>query len=240
MVHTLDVRDVFGSIRCPTLVLHRRDSGWLGVAHGRYIAERIAGARFVELPGADVLLPTEHPEVSLALVEEVVTGATSHAESDRVLATLLFTDIVGATERAAAIGDRPWRDLLGRYDEAVRREIARFRGRVIDTAGDGVFASFDGPARAIRCAVEMSRSIRALGLEVRTGVHTGECEVAGDKIAGIAVHFGARVMSHAGAGETVVSSTVKDLVAGSGIEFADHGTHALKGVPGEWRLYRVV
>ena len=238
MAHTLDVRDVLPSILCPTLVLHRRDV-WIRIDHGRYIAERIPGARFVELPGADMPLPTEHPEVSLGLVAELVTGSRSAAEADRVLATVLFTDIVGSTERAAAIGDRAWRDLLERYHGTVRREIARFRGRPIDTAGDGVFASFDGPARAIRCATEMGRAVRTLGLELRTGVHTGECEIAGDKIAGIAVHVGARVMSHAGPGETVVSSTVKDLVAGSGIEFADHGTHTLKGVPGEWRLFRV-
>ena len=240
MVHTLDVRDVLPSIRCPTLVLHRRESDWLGIDHGRYIAAHIPGARFVELPGADVTLATEHAEVSLGLVEELVTGSTSSAEADRVLATVLFTDIVGSTERAAAIGDRAWRDLLDRYHAAMRREIARFRGREIDTAGDGIFASFDGPARAIRCATEMSRAVRTLGLELRTGVHTGECEVAGDKIAGIAVHVGARVMSHAGPGETVVSNTVKDLVAGSGIEFADRGAHTLRGVPGEWRLFRVV
>ena len=240
MVHTLDVRKVLPSIRCPTLVLHRREGGWIGIDHGRYLAAQIPGARFVELPGADVTLATEHPEVSLGLVEELVTGSTSSAEADRVLATVLFTDIVGSTERAAAIGDRAWRDLLDRYHAVMRREIARFRGREIDTAGDGIFASFDGPARAIRCATEMSRAVRTLGLELRTGVHTGECEVAGDKIAGIAVHVGARVMSHAGPGETVVSTTVKDLVAGSGIEFADHGTHTLKGVPGEWRLFRVV
>ena len=239
MVHTLDVRNVLPSIRCPTLVLHRRERGMIGPEHGRFIAEQIQGARFVDLPGADAMFATEYPEITLALVEELVTGSTSAPEADRVLATVLFTDIVGSTERAAAIGDRAWRDLLDRYYAAVRREIARFRGREIDTAGDGFFASFDGPARAIRCAGEMSRAVRALGLEIRSGVHTGECQIAGDKLAGIAVHVGARVMSQAGAGETIVSSTVKDLVAGSGIEFVDRGTHALKGVPGDWRLFLV-
>jgi class 3 adenylate cyclase len=239
MVHTLDVRNVLSSIRCPTLVLHRRDRDWVGIEHGRYIAERIPGARLVELPGSDLTLATEHPELTLGLVEELVTGSTTLQEADRVLATVLFTDIVGSTERAAAIGDRAWRDLLERYYGEVRREIARFRGREIDTAGDGVFAAFDGPARAIRCASAMGRAVRPLGLELRTGIHTGECELAGDKIAGIAVHVGARVMSHAGPGETLVSSTVRDLVAGSGIEFVDRGAQALKGIPGEWRLFSV-
>jgi class 3 adenylate cyclase len=239
MVHTLDVRNVLSSVRCPTLVLHRRERGWVGIEHGRYIAENIPGARFVELPGSDVALATEHPELTLGLIEELVTGSTTIQEADRVLATVLFTDIVGSTEHAAAIGDRAWRDLLERYYAVLRRELARFRGREIDTAGDGLFAAFDGPARAIRCASAMEREVRSLGLELRAGVHTGECETAGDKIAGIAVHVGARVMSHAGAGETLVSSTVKDLVAGSGIEFVDRGAHALKGIAGEWRLFAV-
>jgi class 3 adenylate cyclase len=239
MVHTLDVRNVLSSIRCPTLILHRRDHGWVGVEHARYIAERIAGARFVELPGSDVSLATEHPEISLGLIEELVTGSTTIPDADRVLATVLFTDIVASTERAAAIGDRAWRDLLESYYAVVRRELVRFRGREIDTAGDGVFATFDGPARAIRCAGAMGRAVRSLGLELRTGIHTGECELAGEKIAGIAVHVGARVMSHAGPGETLVSSTVRDLVAGSGIEFVDRGAQTLKGVPGEWRLFSV-
>lgn len=239
MVHTLDVRNVLSSIRCPTLVLHRRERGLVGIDHGRYIAEKISGARFVELPGADVTLATEHPELTLGLIEELVTGSTTIPDADRVLATVLFTDIVGSTERAATIGDRAWRDLLESYYAVVRRELARFRGREIDTAGDGVFATFDGPARAIRCAGAMGRAVRSLGLELRTGIHTGECELAGDKIAGIAVHVGARVMSYASPGETLVSSTVRDLVAGSGIEFVDRGAQTLKGVPGEWRLFSV-
>jgi class 3 adenylate cyclase len=239
MVHTLDVRNVLSSIRCPTLVLHRRERGLVGIDQGRYIAEKISGARFVELPGADVPLATEHPELTLGLIEELVTGSTTIPDADRVLATVLFTDIVSSTERAAAIGDRAWRDLLESYYAVVRRELVRFRGREIDTAGDGVFATFDGPARAIRCAGAMGRAVRSLGLELRTGIHTGECELAGDKIAGIAVHVGARVMSHAGPGETLVSSTVRDLVAGSGIEFVDRGAQTLKGVPGEWRLFSV-
>jgi class 3 adenylate cyclase len=239
MVHTLDVRNVLSSIRCPTLVLHRRERGLVGIEHGRYIAEKISGARFVELPGADMSLATEHPELTLGLIEELVTGSTRIPDADRVLATVLFTDIVRSTERAAVIGDRAWRDLLENYLAVVRRELVRFRGREIDTAGDGVFATFDGPARAIRCAGAMGRAVRSLGLEVRTGIHTGECELAGDKIAGIAVHVGARVMSHAEPGETLVSSTVRDLVAGSGIEFVDRGAQTLKGVPGEWRLFSV-
>jgi class 3 adenylate cyclase len=238
MVHTLDVRGVLSSIRCPTLVLHRRERGWIGMEHGRYIADRIPGARFIELPGADVMLATEYPEISLGLVEELVTGSATQAEPDRVLATVLFNDIVGSTERAATIGDRAWRDLLVGYHAIVRREVTRFRGRVIDTAGDGVLASFDGPARALRCAAELAGAVREIDVDVRTGVHTGECLIAGDKLAGIAVHVGARVMSHAGPGETLVSSTVKDLVAGSGITFVDRGTHVLKGVPGEWRLFQ--
>ena len=172
-------------------------------------------------------------------VEEFLTGVRHHAEADRVLATVLFSDIVGSTERAAQMGDRQWRDLLESYYTLGRRELTRFRGREVDTAGDGFFAAFDGPARAIRCAEAIRERVRPLGIEIRAGLHTGECEVIGHKVGGIAVHIGARVASLARAGEVLVSGTVKDLVAGSGLQFQDRGTHALKGVPGDWRLYAV-
>ncbi len=237
MSHLLDMRSLLPAIRCPTLVLQRSAYAMSEVAHGRYIAEHVPDARFVEIPGRDGTLATEHADEILDTVEEFLTGSRRGPEVDRVLATVLFTDIVGSTERAAAMGDREWLGLLDRYYGAVRREVGRLRGREIDTAGDGFFVTFDGPARAIRCAAEIRRAVRALGLEVRTGIHAGECEMAGDKIGGIAVHVGARIVSLAGAGEILVSSTVRDLVTGSGLEFADRGSHALKGVPGEWRLY---
>jgi class 3 adenylate cyclase len=237
MTHLLDVRGLLPSIRCSTLVLQRTGFALQDLEHGRYLAQHIEGARFVEIPGRDGTLATEHVGEILDLVEEFLTGSRRGPEVDRVLATVLFTDIVGSTARAAAMGDREWLGLLDRYYAAVRREVARLRGREIDTAGDGFFITFDGPARAIRCAAEIRRAVRALGLEVRTGIHAGECEVAGDKVAGIAVHVGARIVSLAGAGEILVSSTVRDLVTGSGLEFVDRGSHELKGVPGEWRLF---
>jgi class 3 adenylate cyclase len=175
----------------------------------------------------------------LAEIEEFVTGVRPAPEPDRVLATVLFTDIVGSTERAGELGDRAWRDLLESHHAAVRTELARFRGREIDSAGDGVFAAFDGPARAVRCAVAVVERAFAMGLTVRAGAHAGECHVIGDKLAGIAVHTGARVAAHARAGEVLVSSTVKDLVAGSGLTFTDRGIHTLKGIAGEWRLFAV-
>ena len=219
-----DARSVLSAIRVPTLVLHRAGDPFSGPEHGRYLAEHIPGARYVELSGADHLLFAED-------ADRVVR--------ERVLATVLFADIVDSTARAAAVGDRRWRDVLDRYYAAVRLELARFRGRELDTAGDGVFASFDGPARAIRCGVAIARAVRPLDLAVRVGLHTGECEVIGDKVGGIAVHIGARVAAQARADEVLVSSTVRDLVAGSGIEFDDRGVQALKGVPGEWRLFGV-
>ncbi|MGH7804717.1 MAG: adenylate/guanylate cyclase domain-containing protein, partial [Candidatus Binatia bacterium] len=237
MAHLLDMRSLLPSIRCPTLVLQRSAYPMSSLEQGRYVAEHVPDARFVELPGRDGTLATEHAEEILDVVEEFLTGSRRGPEVDRVLATVLFTDIVGSTERAATMGDRDWLALLDRYYGAVRREVGRLRGREIDTAGDGFFVTFDGPARAIRCATEIRRAVRGLGLEVRTGIHAGECEIAGDKIGGIAVHVGARIVSLAGAGEILVSSTVRDLVTGSGLEFADRGSHALKGVPGEWRLY---
>jgi len=236
----IDIRAVLPAIQVPTLVLHRAGDRYIVVGNGRYLAEHIAGAKYVELPGDN------HPQWSGdvdALVdegEEFVTGERHTVEPDRILATVLFTDIVGSTERAALLGDRRWRDLLDDHHTVVRRELARFRGREVHTAGDGFLATFDGPARAARCALTITQAVRTLGLEVRAGVHTGEVEVMGDDIGGIAVHTGARVAAEAGPGEVLVSSTVKDLVAGSGIDFDDRGVHTLKGVPGEWRLYRVM
>jgi class 3 adenylate cyclase len=235
----LDVREVLPTINMPTLVLHRTDDRLCRIAGGRAIAEGIAGARFVELPGADHLL-TIDPDQILDEVEEFLTGERRVHEVDRVLATVMFTDIVGSTERAAAMGDSGWRELVHRHDTLVRRELQRHRGRPIKTLGDGFLATFDGPARAIRCARSIAESVRSLGFEIRAGLHTGECELVGDDVAGMAVNIGARVASLAGPSEVLVSSTVKDLVFGSAIEFAERGTHSLKGVPGEWRLFAAV
>jgi pimeloyl-ACP methyl ester carboxylesterase len=233
----IDVRHVLPAIKVPTLVLHRTGDGDSCVDEGRYLAEHIAGARFVELAGEDHL-PMVEPDQILDEVEEFLTGVRRGPEPDRVLATVLFTDLVGSTDRAVEVGDLRWRGVLEAHHATVRRELERYRGRELDTAGDGFLAVFDGPARAIRAACAIRDGVRTLGLELRAGVHTGECEVHDGKIAGIAVHTGARVASTAAAGEVLVSNTVKDLVAGSGIEFADRGTHQLKGV-GEWRLYAV-
>jgi class 3 adenylate cyclase len=205
----------------------------------RYIAEHIPGATYVELPGPDHFPWVGDTDAVLDEVEEFVTGTRRGREPDRVLATVLFTDIVGATERAVALGDRRWRDLLDSHHAIVREQLARFRGREIDTAGDGFLATFDGPARGIRCAGAIVREMRRLGLGIRAGLHTGECELLGDKLSGVAIHTGARVAALAGAGEVLVSGTVKDLVAGSGISFEDRGVHPLKGLPGEWHLYAV-
>jgi pimeloyl-ACP methyl ester carboxylesterase len=234
-----DARAVLGAIRVPTLILHRQGDAFSGPQHGRYLAERIADARYVELSGADHLFFSEDADPVVAEIQEFLTGIRESTETERVLATVLFTDIVGSTAHAARLGDRRWRDLLASYYTTVRAELARFRGREIDTAGDGLFATFDGPARAIRCGAAVTTGVRPLGIETRVGVHTGECEVIDDKVGGIAVHIGARVAAEAGAGEVLVSSTVKDLVAGSGIRFEDRGTRTLKGVPGEWRLFAI-
>jgi pimeloyl-ACP methyl ester carboxylesterase len=231
-----DVRDILPSIRVPTLVLHRTEDPFFEVDGGRYLAERIPGARFVELAGRDYIANADD---LIDEVAEFLTGSRPLREPDRVLATVLFTDIVGSTERAAELGDRRWRDLLERHHAVVRRQLQRFQGTEVDTAGDGFLAAFDGPARAIHCAATIVEAVRALGIDIRAGIHTGECEVVDAKIGGIAVHIGARVGALAGAGEVLVSSTVKDLVVGSGIEFAERGAHLLKGVPGEWRLYSV-
>ena len=233
----VDIRQVLPAIHVPALVLHRAGDAYREVGHGRYLAAHIPGAKYVELPGPDHLAYVGDQDAVLDEVEEFLTGVRRGPEPDRVLATVLFTDIVGSTERAVAAGDRTWRDLLDRHNTLVRRELDHFRGREVDTAGDGFLATFDGPARAIRCARQVAEKIPGLGLELRSGLHTGEIELAGEHIRGIAVHIGARVMSMAGPREVLVSSTVKDLVAGSGIEFEDRGEHALKGVPGTWRIY---
>ena len=238
MAFEIDVRDVVSSIHVPTLVVHRSGDTVVDVEHGRFLAANIPGAHYVELPGrVHVPWSSVGGDQILAEIREFLTGVREAPEPDRVLATVLFTDIVGSTERASELGDRRWRELLDAHNSAVRRQLERFRGREIDTAGDGFLASFDGPARAIRCGGAAIAAVRELGLEIRAGVHTGECEVAGDGLAGIAVHIGARVAAQAGAGEVLVSSTVRDLVAGSGLDFEDRGSAELKGVPGEWRLY---
>jgi pimeloyl-ACP methyl ester carboxylesterase len=234
----VDVRHVLPSISVPTLVLHRTGDLDTNVEEGRSIAERIPGARFVELAGVDHI-PWIDPDQIVDEIEEFLTGVRRGPEPNRVLATVVFTDIVGASARAAEIGDRAWGELLQAHHSEVRRQLGRFGGNEVDTAGDGFFAAFDGPARAIRCASAIRDAVRPLGLEIRAGVHTGECERVDGKFGGIAVHTGARVAAKAGGGEVLVSQTVKDLVAGSGIEFEERGTHELKGVPGEWRLYSV-
>jgi pimeloyl-ACP methyl ester carboxylesterase len=234
-----DARAVLPAIGVPTLILHRAGDPFTGVEHGRYLAEHIAGAKYMELAGGDHLFFAEDTDRLLAEMQEFLTGVREANEPDRVLATVLFADVVGSTEHAATLGDRRWHDLLEAFYAIVRAELTRFRGREIDTAGDGMFAAFDGPARAIRCANSIATSVRRLGVAVRVGLHTGECEVIGSKVGGIAVHIGARVAGFAQANEVLVSGTVKDLVAGSGLRFDDRGVHALKGVPGEWRLYAV-
>jgi class 3 adenylate cyclase len=234
----IDVRHVLPTIHVPTLVLHRRDDREARVEEGRYIAGRIPSARFVELEGEDHF-PAVRPDEIADEVEEFLTGVRRGPEPDRVLATVLFTDIVGSTAKAEQLGDRQWRALLESHDSLIRRELDRFRGREVKATGDGVLATFDGPARAIRCACAARDAVRTIGLEIRAGLHTGEIELAGADVAGIAVHTGARVAALAGAGEVLVSSTVNDLVAGSGIVFERRGEHALKGVPGRWRVYAV-
>ena len=234
-----DVRAVLPSIRVPTLVLHRIGDRHVRVGHARYLAEHIPRAKYVELPGEDHLFFVGDSERMLAEIEGFLTGVRPMPEIDRVLATVLFTDIVGSTEQAAALGDRAWRALLDTHHGIVRRELERHRGREVKTVGDGFLATFDGPARAILCACDIRDGLRPLGIEIRAGVHTGECELTGDDVRGVAVHIGARVVASAGPGEVIVSSTVKDLVAGSGIRFVDRGAHILEGVPGAWRLFAV-
>jgi class 3 adenylate cyclase len=234
----VDVRAVLPSIQAPTLVMHRADDQFIDIRHSRYLAEHIAGARFVVLPGNDTLFGDDSAE--LDEVEEFLTGARQAPDSERILATVMFADIVDSTRRAAELGDRRWRELLEAMEGGVARELQRYRGRTVKTMGDGFLATFDGPARAIRCATAIRDAARAnYGLEVRTGLHTGEIELIGDDVGGIAVHIGARVGGIAAGGEVLVSGTVKDLVVGSGIEFEDRGERELKGVPGAWRLWAV-
>lgn len=239
LVVRLDVRDLLPAIRVPTLVLQHADDEISPAIHGRYFSANIPGAKYVEYPGRNMYLFVE-PDWRRCVdeISEFLTGTHAVAEDDdRVLATVLFTDIVDSTSRAASMGDRDWRALLDAHDAVVRAQLARFRGREVSTAGDSFFATFDGPQRAIRCAVQIREALRALDIEVRAGLHTGECEVRGDDVAGLAVHIGARVSSLAAAGDILVSGTLRDLVVGSGLQFEDRGPHQLKGVPGEWRLF---
>ncbi|MFL5898146.1 MAG: adenylate/guanylate cyclase domain-containing protein [Solirubrobacterales bacterium] len=235
----IDVRGVLPAIDVPTLVLQRRDDRISLVGQGRYLAEAIPAAKYVELEGADHLPVAGDQDALLDEVEEFLVGSRRATESERALATILFTDIVDSTERAAALGDRAWRQLLERHDAIVRRQLSLHRGREVKTMGDGFLATFDGPARAIRCARALQGEVARLGLEVRAGIHTGEVELIGDDVGGMAVNIGARIGALAGPGEVLVSSTVRELVVGSGLEFADRGARALKGAPGEWRLFAV-
>jgi len=233
----IDVRAVLPTVHVPTLVLHRRGDRVVNWRAGRDLAERIPGARYVELPGLDHLPWAGDSDAVLGEIEEFLTGARSVPEPDRVLATVMFTDIVGSTDRAAQLGDTRWRELLATHHAAVRSQLARFRGREVKTLGDGFLAMFDGPARAIRCGQAIAAEARSLGIEVRVGLHTGEVELIGEDVGGIAVHIAARVGALATDGEVLTSSTVKDLVAGSGIDFVDRGMIELKGVADEWHLF---
>jgi class 3 adenylate cyclase len=240
MAFGADIRSVLPLIATPTLVLHRVDNALLPIAHGRYLAENIAGAAFVELPGRDHLCFAGETDELLGEVEEFLTGNRATPDDERVLATILFTDIVDSTKRAASAGDRRWRELLDNHDRMAARQVHRFGGRRVKNTGDGILATFDSPARAIQCGLAICDAARQLGVEVRVGLHTGELERRGDDVAGIAVHIASRVESHAQPGEVWVSRTVSDLVTGSGIAFDDRGEHQLKGVPGTWQLFAVL
>ena len=236
----LDVRAVLPTVRVPTLVVHHADDQLIPAEWGKYVADHIPGAKYVELPGRNVYHFVEPLwRASFQEVAEFLTGEQADVADDRVLATVLFTDIVDSTRRAAEMGDRDWHALLDAHDAVVRSQLARFRGREVNTSGDSFLAMFDGPQRAIRCAMAIRDAVQALGIELRAGLHTGECEVRGDDIGGIAVHIGARVSALAGPNDVLVSSTLRDLVIGSGLEFDDRGAHQLKGVPGEWHLSAV-
>jgi|RhiMetdeSRZDD1v2_1073273.scaffolds.fasta_scaffold92707_4 class 3 adenylate cyclase len=240
MMAEMDIRDILPNIQAPTLIIHRTDHPAVPIESARYLADHIPDARLVELPGTDALpyTPSGGDDV-LDEIQEFLTGVREGPPSDRVLATVLFTDIVDSTKRASELGDSAWRELLDRHDAAVRRQLDRYRGIEVGTAGDGFVAMFDGPARAIQCALAVRDNLEPLGLDVRAGLHTGEIERSGAEVRGIAVHIGARVAALAGAGEVLASSTVKDLVVGSGIDFETRGSHALKGVPDEWRIFAV-
>jgi class 3 adenylate cyclase len=235
-----DVRPVLPAVQAPTLVLYRSGDRFAGKPHAVYLAEHIPGAQLSELPGEDNLIFAGDSDADVDEIEEFLTGARHAPDTDRVLATVLFTDIVGSTERAAQLGDRSWRELLDSHDRVVRRQLERFRGREVNTSGDGFVATFDGPGRAVQCACAIRDAVKALEMEVRTGLHVGEIELRGNDVAGIAVHLAQRVSALAAPGEVLVSRTVTDLVVGSGIQFADRGEHELRGVPGTWHLYSVV
>jgi class 3 adenylate cyclase len=234
----IDVRHVVPSIGTPTLIVHRSRDRICHVGNARWMAREIPGARYLELPGDDHVPWIDGDEI-VAEIQEFLTGAREPVEPERILTTVLFTDIVGSTERLGEVGDRRWRQLLDRHHDVVRRELQRFRGHEVDTAGDGFFATFDGPARGIRCARAVVDAVAGLGVDVRAGLHTGEVEVMGDSVRGVTVHTGARVAALAAPGEVLVSRTVRDLIAGSEIELVPRGTHRLKGISGEWQLYAV-
>ena len=237
---TSDVRDTLSRITAPTLIMHREDSAFIPVEHGRYLAEHIAGAHYVELPGADSIYWVGETAPMLDEIEEFITGVRGGAETERVLTTIVFTDIVGSTERAAALGDDRWHALLDNHDNVIRHELERFRGREVNTVGDGFVAIFTSPSVAIDCADAIVDAVRPLGIDVRVGIHAGEVEVRGDDIAGMAVHIGARVAALAGPSEVLVSSTVREIVTGSRRMFTERGEYDLKGVPGHWRVHALV
>jgi class 3 adenylate cyclase len=239
VVSELDIRALLPTVRVPTLVVQYTNASFIPPDDGKYVADHIPGAKYVELPGRNIYHIVEPWRESFQHVAEFLTGEQADVADDRVLATVLFTDIVDSTRQAAEIGDRDWHALLDAHDAVVRSQLARFRGREVNTSGDGFLATFDGPQRAIRCAMAIREAVQALGIQVRAGLHTGECEIRGDDIGGIGVHIGARVSALAGANDVLVSSTLRDLVIGSGLEFGDHGVHELKGVPGEWHLFAV-
>ena len=239
LLSEVDVRALFPAVRVPTLVIHHTDDPILVPAMGKYVADHISGAKYVELPGRNMYHFVEPWRPSFQEIAEFLTGHQAEVADDRVLATVLFTDIVDSTRRASEIGDRDWHALLDAHDAVVRSQLSRFRGREVNTSGDGFLAMFDGPQRAIRCAMAIRDAVQSLGIEVRAGLHTGECEIRGDGIGGIGVHIGARVSALAGPNDVLVSSTLRDLVIGSGLEFEERGAHQLKGVPGEWRLFAV-
>jgi class 3 adenylate cyclase len=239
MTLQIDVRGILPAIRVPTLILHRTGDRRIDVGGSRYMAQRIPGARYVELPGIDHLIWVADSDAIVDEIEEFLTGTRQTPEPTRVLATVLFTDMVESTSRAVGLGDARWRALMSDHDRLIRAELARFRGQEVRTTGDGFLATFDGPARAIRCAGAVAERVHELGVQVRAGLHTGEIELVEGGIAGIAVHIAARVASLAGPDQVFVSSTVKDLVAGSGLTFAEQGTFELKGVAGSWRIFRV-